>query len=118
MSITSQVNKVIFFDHQRFDSTNEKTSTDGLFIGVSSIIVDIVSDSDGTYALDKMIAGKWYQMAEGTFYADRPHNIKIDFFVEYLRIRIIVDNPPAIVACQANGYPAVYARTSESNVLL
>lgn len=109
--MATQVNEVIYFRNRELNSTAEKTSETGLFIGVRGIIFYIYAkDNPGKYRIDVKIADQWFELAEGTAKQDSLEIVDFDFFAPEMRIRFEAKTLPCNLTVVAYGYPAVYSR--------
>lgn len=113
-----QVNEVVYYANQSFNSLGEKTSGPGKFVGVQGVVFYLYSkDQDGYYRIEmRTIAGDYRQIAEGTVSADELEIINITFPLKEARVVFSPVAIPVEFSAEALGYPIVLTRDKFGNI--
>jgi hypothetical protein len=114
-----QINDVIYWDEQSFVNTTEKTSVVGEFRGVEGVIFKFYTDVQIiTYRIE-ILTGKtgYRQIAEGTVKADELEVVNIPFAFKAAKVFVTAKVAPTVVTVDALGYPAVFARDKDGNIV-
>ena len=112
MSSAAQINKIVYWDKRKFETSGEKTSTPGSFVGVLGEIFYMISKgAPSIYKIEIKVFETWELLAEGTLEQDKLAIVDIDFYIPEARLLVTPKTLDAVVTAMAWGYPAVYIRT-------
>jgi hypothetical protein len=115
--VATPVNQAVLFEQQNFTAAAAKTSSSVIFRGTQGEILYFFSDTAGTYVIQIKVANSWRQVGEGKVKVNKVKAVDIKFFVPELRIIFTPDSAPAVLDVEVFGYPLVFVRDKQGNVL-
>jgi hypothetical protein len=117
--MATQINDVIYWDEQTFTNLTEKTSVVGEFRGVQGVIFKLYSSAERvTYRIEILTGRTGYrQIAEGTVNADELEVVNIAFAFKAAKVFVTAKAQPTVVTVDALGYPAVFTRDKDGNII-